>query len=197
MRTTYRYFCAVLLSFAGAACSDNAVTPPSSPGSIAGMDLNPIEPVGPVEPPEEPPYAEPVPIYRWHKFADHLFGIDPNEGYPYGYTLDHSPSFYLFDTGPSYHYAQLFRCWRQNSLNQHFVTRSSSCEGEPSTVLENLDHVFVVRPGYQSSFPGVVPLFRVRFPGNGDDMVTISSSERDAVVANGWEYLGILGYVYP
>jgi hypothetical protein len=161
------------------------------------MDLNPVGPIGPVEPPEEPPYAETVPIYRWHKFADHLFGIDPNEGYPYGYVLDHNPSFYLFDTGPSYHYVELFRCWRQNSLNQHFVTSSSSCEGEPDTVLDDLDHVYAVRPGHQSYFPGAVPLYRVRFPGNGDDMVTINASERDAVVANGWEYLGIVGYVYP
>jgi hypothetical protein len=27
----------------------------------------------------------------------HLFGIDHNEGYQFGYVLEHNPSFYLFD----------------------------------------------------------------------------------------------------
>lgn len=189
--TTRRWFAPVFLAVALAACAGDTTT------VVVGDGSSPRASYGPVEPPEGPPYAQAIPIYRWHKLADHLFGVDPNEGYPYGYVLDHSPAFYLFDTGPSYHYVELYRCWRQNSLNQHFVTLGSSCDGEPNTVRENLDGIYAVRDGFEHYFPGVVPLYRVSFPGNGDDMVTTDEAERAAVLANGWQDRGVVGWVYP
>jgi hypothetical protein len=143
------------------------------------------------------PYPNEVPIYWWYKQDAHLFGIDPNEGYSHGYVLVHAPSFYLFDTAPSYKFVQIFRCWRHNSINQRFMTTSPTCDGESNVTREDLDGVYAVRPAYAYQFPGLVPLYHLKYPGNGADLVTTSAYQKDDIQGSGWQYLGILGYVAP
>jgi hypothetical protein len=182
----------LLLVSALAGCADDAAVLPS-PESGIRASADPIDPWGP-----QPPYIpepELIPIYRWWKYGDHLFGVSPDEGYAHGYVLEHSPSFYLYDSGPSYQYVQIFRCWRHNALNQHFMTTSPTCDGEANVTREDRDGGFARRPAY--AYGGMVPLYRLRYPPNGDDLVTISESEKNDIIAAGWEYLGILGYVYP
>lgn len=177
-----------LLVLAG--CGDGPVAPAPS----AGRDRHAI--IIPVDPEEQYPYE--VPVYRWyHQDSGHLFGINPDEGYPFGYVLEHNPSFYLFDTKPSYKYIQIYRCWRHNAFNQHFMTTSSTCDGEANVTREDLEGVYGLRPQYNTTDSGLVPLYRLRYVPNGDDLVTTSEDEVNAVLASGWEYMGILAYVVP
>jgi len=189
MRPGYRTFC-VLSLLVAAACGDDPVTPLASPGSIAQMDVIPCRAA--LDDSCSPPTST-VPVYRWyHGDIGHLFGIDPNEGYQFGYHLEHNPSFYLFDDATPDANVQIFRCWRHNATNQHFMTTSSSCDGEANVTLEIPD-VY----GYNTGGYGRAPLYRLSFPGNGDDLVTTSQAERDQIIASGWQYRGILAYVVP
>ena len=193
MQIHYRSF-SVFLLIAAAACGDGPVTLPTNPDPVARMAVVPcpITAVDDTCSPPTPPTST-VPIYRWyHGDIGHLFGIDPNEGYQFGYHLEHNPSFYLFDDATPDANVQIFRCWRHNATNQHFMTTSSSCDGEANVTLEIPD-VY----GYNTGGYGRAPLYRLSFPGNGDDLVTTSQAERDQIIASGWQYRGILAYVVP
>lgn len=194
MRTTCRYFCAILLLVA-AACGDSPVTQPSSPGSVAGMRVSSVDPFGPGYP-VDPPQPNLIGMHSWWKQHDRLWGHDPNEGYPGGYELSRPNWFYVSATAGSYAYIQLYRCQMSGWPYRHFMTTSSSCENGFGTAREDLGGIYGIRPGYEGSFPDAVPLYRLTYPGNDDNYVTADEAEKNDIMSNGWQMQGIIAYVW-
>jgi hypothetical protein len=135
-------------------------------------------------------------IHSWYKYEDRLWGHDPNEGYAGGYQLSRPNWFYVVGRAPSSAYVQIFRCKMSQYPYRHILTTSASCNGDYAAVREDLGGMYGIRSGYQGSFPGVVPLYRLRYPGNGDIYFTADESEKNDIVAGGWQQEGIIAYVW-
>jgi hypothetical protein len=135
-------------------------------------------------------------IHSWYKYEDRLWGHDLYEGFPGGYERSRLNWFYVVGSSPSYAYVQIFRCRMSGPPYRHFLTTSTSCNGDYSVAREELGGMYGIRPGYQGSFPGVVPLYRLHYPPNGDIYFTADEAEKNDIVAGGWQVQGIVAYVW-
>lgn len=135
-------------------------------------------------------------IHSWYKYEDRLWGHDPNEGYAGGYEFSRPNWFYVVGRASSSAYVQIFRCRMSASPYRHFLTTSASCNGDYWAMRETLGGMYGIRPGYQGSFPGVVPLYRLHYPWNGDIYFTADETEKNQIVADGWQVQGIIAYVW-
>lgn len=135
-----------------------------------------------------------VGVHRWWKPAEHLYTTDPNEGYPFGYTLEFTNNFHLSrENLGSAKMVEIYRCWRHNTGNQHFLTTSATCDGETNVTLESLGMYGVDAPFY---VPGsdMIPLYRLSYTPNGDDIIVTTVADRNALVSAGWTDRGLLAY---
>jgi pimeloyl-ACP methyl ester carboxylesterase len=69
-------------------------------------------------------------------------------------------------------------------------------DGDYWATREDLGGMYGIRSGYQASFPGVVPLYRLRYPPNGDIYFTADETEKNQIVAGGWQVQRIIAYVW-
>lgn len=135
-------------------------------------------------------------IHSWWKTDDRLWGHDPAEGLAAGYQLSRPNWFYVAGRGPTADYIQLFRCRMDNSPFRHFMSTSSTCEGNSVASRNDLGGIYGIRPGFQSAYPGTVPLYRLTHPGNNDSYVTADEAEKNDIVQSGWQVQGIIAYVW-
>lgn len=129
-----------------------------------------------------------IAIHRLYKpGADHLYGLDPNEGRQHGYYLEGLNYFWIQPSGGANHTA-LYRCL--SGTWDHFLSTQSNCEGRTHEG----------RLGYiaTSQVAGTVPLYRLRkYSGYSDIFYTTDPAERQSILAGGgWANEGIQGYVY-
>jgi hypothetical protein len=129
------------------------------------------------------------PIHRSYRNAvpDHLYGHDPNEGRPYGYTLEQANYFWLAQASGGAAFVPLYRCLWGGS--RHLVTRDANCEGAGTREA-------LLGYGLSWQAPGTIPLHRLLNPGTGDHLYTTSETERRNVAAAGWVYEGVSAYVW-
>jgi hypothetical protein len=85
-----------------------------------------------------------------------------------------------------------------NAPYRHFLTTSALCDGDWAAAAgrETLGGMYGIRAGSQGSFPGVSPLYRLRYPANGDIYFTADETEKNEIVAGGWQVQGIVAYVW-
>lgn len=118
---------------------------------------------------------------------DHLYGHDPNEGVAHGYVLEHRDYFWLYTASSGAESVPLYRCiW--GSKSQHFLTTAPDCEGQGTREA-------TLGFGTTTHVTGSVPLYRLLEPETGDHLYTISSDERQSVLAVGWADEGVTLYV--
>lgn len=135
-------------------------------------------------------YRPQTEIHRWynpnHAGGDHLYTLNPNEGWAHGYTLEDG-DYFRVTQATGQHYARLYRCL---VANHHYLSRDAYCEA--GVLAEGS-----VGRVATWQMRGTVPLHRTRNPWNGDRLATTSAAERNATLNAGWTNEGVLGYVWP
>jgi hypothetical protein len=129
-------------------------------------------------------------VYRsYHANGDHLLSVNPDEGTPYGYTLE-GPQFYVYN-GPCQWGLVAFRRLLNPGTGEHFTTASQA------------EHDHLVSVGWlaegsigciaNASDCSAIPLYRLAYSFH---IFTTSAAERDALVSQGWNAEGVAGYVW-
>lgn len=130
-------------------------------------------------------------IHRYAISGNHFFTADTTEMSGLGYTRESSRFIYLATqptstTGAAL--APLYECWSQSA---HFVTRSAVCDLNPNAINDRtLGYVATTQA------QGTVPLYRLYRASNTDDVATTCTTERSALLSQGYTDRGILGYVW-
>ncbi|WP_145169869.1 MULTISPECIES: hypothetical protein [unclassified Sphingobium] len=122
-----------------------------------------------------------IPVFRFQQNWRHFYTVDYLEGSNAGLQPEWI-AFSLYPGGGSGLIA-LYRCYQSGS-DDHFVSMSSTCEGQVQEGLMGYAHT---TPG-----PGRRALYRFYKASIADHLITVDSSEG---TSNGYTSEGILGYV--
>jgi hypothetical protein len=143
-----------------------------------------------------PANANCVAMYRWWRTADHMFGPDPSEGYGAGY-LSEGVGFRLAAHAYTTHLIGLYRCV-SGSTGQHLLTTTTNCDGLSGWTKDNggNPYGYVVAPDSYVTGSSMLPLYRLRYPGNGEHLYTIDVDEKNTLVSGGWVLETSPGYAW-
>jgi RHS repeat-associated protein len=120
--------------------------------------------------------------------GEHFYTTSAEEAGAASFTVESVNYFYLHQAAIA-GTVPFYRCY-VGSVGKHFYTASASCEGTGATNEGALGNIAT------SQLAGTVPLYRLYYGGNGDHFYTISAAERDLVVSAGFQYEGLVGYVW-
>ncbi len=123
---------------------------------------------------------------------DHFYTTDRAEASCCGYALQAENYFYLYRSSGS-SLVRLYRCYSARN-EDHFYTTSSTCEGSSAYVQEGW--LGYLRRRAAGPGCGGTELFRLWHPGSRDHAYTISPTERDRLLGQGYRLENSPGYVW-
>ncbi|TFK20563.1 hypothetical protein FA15DRAFT_625229 [Coprinopsis marcescibilis] len=148
-----------------------------------------------------PQHADPrdsIPLYRFFDSlrTDHIYSTQNTLGTRT--SIAEGIACYVFptqvvNTTPLY---LIYRC-SKGCINHFYTTNLLQREELVAKYPGDWEDRGIVAFVFKDGTSGGVPLHQLLNAAGGDHMYTVSESEREAGVAKGFKYEGVIGYVYP